>query len=137
MHQLQLSGLNCTAMGRYGDFAIQEDSKEVDIATARQILLAKKLNEIQMEVAESRAQVTVHADSKRVMTQKDLLDGISLTRSTVGAKGTAEANDLDGDDYIKVRVNPMLKATTHDAKVCIIASCISTPVYVLWEAAGT
>ena len=85
--------------------AIERATKGSDSATARQLLFAKRLNEIQVNVAASRAQVTIidkHTVESRSIsgTRNRFKPGIA---STVGAKGTDKADERSGDAcYIEI-----------------------------------
>ena len=114
-----------TQTGVYADLAIERanfPNKGSDSATARQLLFAKKLNKIQVEVAVSRAQVTIIDKAEKHYIEVDspaeprptsivgrmvalIRKGDDTTTSDqtiVGKKGTKEADELNGDEYIKV-----------------------------------
>ena len=94
-----------TQTGEYADLAIERATKGSDSATERQLLFAKRLNEIQVNVAASRAQVTIidkHTVESRSISgmMNRLKAGIS---STVGAKGTDKADERSGGEcYIEI-----------------------------------
>ena len=47
-----------------------------------------------------------------------------LVEPTVGAKGTAEADELDGDEYLNVRVEPKIAASSNAARMLLLWSLL-------------
>ena len=115
-------------------------SKAADIATARQLKLAKSLNDIQIAVAKSGAQVSLSL-AKEKMNAGDMADAaVSMLKQTtrmVGAKGTKEADELDGDEYLTVRVEPEIEHSTKAAFYYLLFSLVGRIVLFAASALGT
>jgi len=76
----------------------------LDLATARSTLFSEQLNHIQTELAKSLAQVKFNHD------------GAGQDIPLVGRKGTPDADALNGDEYINVRVVPQIQASTGESR---------------------
>ena len=111
-----------TKAGIYSDKNLAEMAghQATDFATARQLLLAKKLNAIQLEVAASDAQVDIKAGTETM--SGAMMEHVLLMKHA--AKGTAAADELDGDEYLKLRVEPMVIASTRASCMLLFWSLV-------------
>ena len=98
-----------------------------DLNTARQLKLAKYLTDVHTEVAKSGAQVALR-EAKKDVSSGDVQGGAARILKQgaviVGAKGTKEADELNGDEYIDVRVEPAIASSTLNARYCTLFSLL-------------
>ena len=124
-----------TKAGIYSDKNLAEMAghQATDFATARQLLLAKKLNAIQLEVAASDAQVDIKAGTETM--SGAMMEHVLLMKHA--AKGTAAADELDGDEYLKLRVEPMVIASTRASCMLLFWSLVGRIFLFVASAVGS
>jgi hypothetical protein len=118
-----------TQSGNYADSDLHDLGAE-DLATARQLLLAKRLDSIQQDVAKSGASVPLDPSGK-------MLSGGDMLGPAVGAKGSAEADRLEGDEYLKIRVEPQIGVSSREAQKYLLYSLVSRVALFVASAVGT
>ena len=129
--------------GAYADNKLDEEVQRGvagDLATARQLKLATRLNKIQIDVAKTGASVELSENDDRGHEKiiSDVAGAIMKeAKPAVGAKGSSDADELNGDEYIQVRVLPAIRHSTKMAKYYQFYSLIGRMLLFLASAAGS